>query len=295
MSNMYSFGVAPPGDITFQSPTYKRSLSENKENMPGSQGLNNDEVPVKKILLTPRHELHASVPQIPSDSPYRLAKFGRIQLICGPMFSGKSTELLRKMRVFEVALHKSLIVKYAKDDRFSDDCVSTHDKTMRKAVKATKLEQIRAEALKYTIIGIDEGQFFDDLVPFCVDMANRGKTVLVAALDGTFEQKPFANTIELISNCESVVKLSSVCMSCLKQASFSRRLNDDKRVEVIGGEDVYAASCRRCLLLPPEVFKQQIEIRAELKRSQSMEFPDADSQEGLEEDSYDRVNRRINF
>ena len=168
MSNMYSFGVAPPGDMPFQSPTYKRTLREITPNGPNSAQnsqeiiatVHSDPIPTKKCKITPSTSpiasLKSSVPEMSQDSPYRYAKFGRIQLICGPMFSGKSTELLRKMRIFEVALHKSLIVKYAKDDRFSDDCVSTHDKTMRKAVKATKLEQIRVEALKYGMVYISK-------------------------------------------------------------------------------------------------------------------------------------------
>jgi len=263
---MYSFSVGPPGDTEFQSPTYKKQLSshENKENLPMPSvqvPISSCESPLKNMQLSG----HLDNPLL------HLAKHGRIQLICGPMFSGKSTELLRKMRVFEVALHKSLIIKYAKDNRFSKECLSTHDRVMRKAVQATRLEEVRKEAEGCTIIGIDEGQFFEDVVEFSVDMANRGKIVIIAALDGDFQQKPFMSIIELIPNCESVVKLSSVCMSCLKQASFTKRLNDDTRVEVIGHNDMYAASCRRCLLLPTSAFKQQLEIRSELKRSQSQD------------------------
>ena len=96
--------------------------------------------------------------------------------------------------------------------------------------------------------------------------------VIIAALDGTFEQKPFPNIANLIPHAESVVKLTSVCMSCLKQAAFTRRLDEtDKRVEVIGHNDIYAASCRRCLLLPVSVIKAQIESRATLKESLSMD------------------------
>lgn len=295
---MFNFSVGPPGDSAFRSPSYKRTLSNitNKENIivapvNGHAIKDNcEESPLKKMTMSP-DSVHKKI-EMPPSSPYHLAKHGRIQLICGPMFSGKSTELLRKMKVFEVALHKSLIVKYAKDDRFSDECLSTHDRVMRKAVQATRLSQIEEEAREFTIIGIDEGQFFEDVVPFSVEMANRGKIVIIAALDGTFDQKPFANIIELIPNCESIVKLTSVCMSCLKQAAFTRRLNSDTRVEVIGHEDLYAASCRRCLLLPQDVFKKQIEIRSELKRSQSQE-----SLEGITHSPSltEQVQRKLDF
>merc|ERR1712151_1450450 len=112
------------------------------------------------------------------------------------------------MRVFEIALHRSLIIKYAKDSRFSEECMSTHDRVMRKAVQATRLNQVREIAMNHTVIGIDEGQFFEDLLDFATDMANRGKLVIIAALDGTFEQKPFPVIAEIIPHAESVVKLS---------------------------------------------------------------------------------------
>jgi len=183
------------------------------------------------------------------------AKYGKIQLIVGPMFSGKSTELLRKMRIFEIAKHKTLVVKYAKDDRYSDAKLSTHDKQMRTAVKAHMLSEIEDLAMETSVIGIDEGQFFDDIFEFSNRMANLGKIVIVAALDGTFEQKPFANIMKLVPCSESIVKLTAVCMTCYRQAAFTRRIDaSDKRVEVIGNENMYAAACRRCLLLDQETY-----------------------------------------
>ncbi len=82
-----------------------------------------------------------------------------------------------------------LIIKYANDDRYSNQDVCTHDKVMTAGLSATELSHIKTQAHKFNVIGIDEGQFFPDLVPFCEEMANAGKTVIVAALDGTFQRK----------------------------------------------------------------------------------------------------------
>ena len=227
---------------------------------------------------SPRHTIYSPTnhTQLQSPSPTtkkaNLAKYGRIQLILGPMFSGKSTELLRKLRVFEYAMHKLLIVKFKGDQRYCNDDpenvdfgkLSTHQKDMRLALSVDKLTTIKEKYPEYlassTIIGIDEGQFFDDIVEFSIEMANLGKIIIVAALDGDFRQKPFGNILQLVPHAESVIKLSSVCMSCFKESSFTRRLNsNDKRVKVIGSENLYACVCRRCLLISDEKFNAKLE------------------------------------
>jgi hypothetical protein len=112
----------------------------------------------------------------------------------------------------------------------------------------------------YDCIGIDEGQFFPDIVPFCEKMANIGKTVIVAALDGTFQRKPFGSVLDLIPLAESVTKLSAVCMLCYNDASFTERLGDELAVEVIGGSDKYLAVCRQCYFSKPPPQTSEAEI-----------------------------------
>nr|XP_005989143.1 PREDICTED: thymidine kinase, cytosolic isoform X2 [Latimeria chalumnae] len=129
------------------------------------------------------------------------------------MFSGKSTELLRRVRRFQIARYDCLVIKYSKDTRYSNTGIATHDRNMMEAVPASKLKDVYQKALSCRVIGIDEGQFFPDIVEFCEDMANRGKAVIVAALDGTFQRK----------------------------------------VEVIGGAEKYHAVCRVCHLRKPEM------------------------------------------
>ncbi|NP_001011452.1 thymidine kinase, cytosolic [Xenopus tropicalis] len=185
-----------------------------------------------------------NVPEIMPGSPSKSR--GQIQVIFGPMFSGKSTELMRRVRRFQIAQYKCMLIKYAKDTRYSKEHLATHDQNTMAAVSACQLRDVSAEALACSVIGIDEGQFFPDIVDFCEEMANRGKTMIVAALDGTFQRKAFGNILNLVPLAESVVKLNSVCMECYREAAYTKRLGAEKEVEVIGGAEKYHSVCRLC-------------------------------------------------
>ncbi|KAI1884376.1 hypothetical protein AGOR_G00225770 [Albula goreensis] len=185
-----------------------------------------------------------NVPQILPNSPRK--DRGQIQVIFGPMFSGKSTELMRRVRRFQIAQYSCLVIKYAKDTRYSEKGVASHDKKTMDAVPANCLRDLHHLALQASVIGIDEGQFFPDTVEFCEEMANMGKTVIVAALDGTYQRKAFGRILELVPLAESVVKLNAVCMQCFKEAAYTKRLGQERKVEVIGGSDMYHAVCRAC-------------------------------------------------
>ncbi|NXL92635.1 KITH protein, partial [Alectura lathami] len=169
-----------------------------------------------------------------------------LQVIFGPMFSGKSTELMRRVRRFQLAQYRCLLVKYAKDTRYCSAGVSTHDRNTMEALPACVLKDVHQEAQGSAVIGIDEGQFFPDIVEFCETMANAGKTIIVAALDGTFQRKPFGSILNLVPLAESVVKLNAVCMECYREASYTKRLGAEREVEVIGGADKYHSVCRAC-------------------------------------------------
>uniref|UniRef100_A0A8C0BV75 Thymidine kinase n=1 Tax=Buteo japonicus TaxID=224669 RepID=A0A8C0BV75_9AVES len=185
------------------------------------------------------------------------------------MFSGKSTELMRRVRRFQLAQYQCLLVKYAKDTRYCTSGVSTHDRNTMEALPACLLKDVYQEALASAVIGIDEGQFFPDVVEFCEMMANAGKTIIVAALDGTFQRKAFGSILNLVPLAESVVKLNAVCMECYQEASYTKRLGAERevkagsreggelssaeslsqfscQVEVIGGADKYHSVCRAC-------------------------------------------------
>lgn len=102
------------------------------------------------------------------------------------------------------------------------------------------------EALRYDVVGVDEGQFFPDVVEFCEKLANEGKIVVVSALDGTFQRKPFGSVLQLIPMAEEVHKLTAVCKGCFRDAAFTRRIGSETQVEVIGGAEMYVPVCREC-------------------------------------------------
>ncbi|XP_058022553.1 thymidine kinase, cytosolic isoform X2 [Ahaetulla prasina] len=154
------------------------------------------------------------MPRVQPGSPQKAR--GQIQVIFGPMFSGKSTELMRRVRRFQIAQYKCLLIKYAKDTRYCVNGVSTHDRNTMEAMSACSLKDVQQEALNSAVIGIDEGQF------------------------------AFGNILQLVPLAESVVKLNAVCMECYREASYTKRLGTEKEVEVIGGEDKYHSVCRVC-------------------------------------------------
>lgn len=138
------------------------------------------------------------------------------------------------MKRFQIANYRCLVVKYENDNRYDDESLATHDKQLLSAVSASKLIKIRKLAENCDVIGVDEGQFFLDVVEFCEEMANLGKIVIVSALDGTFQREPFGNILKLVPLAENVTKLTAVCMTCYGDASFTKRKGGEKEIEVIG-------------------------------------------------------------
>eukprot|EP00057_Strongylocentrotus_purpuratus_P022626 XP_011677100.1 PREDICTED: thymidine kinase, cytosolic [Strongylocentrotus purpuratus] len=161
------------------------------------------------------------------------------------------TELIRRIKRYQIANHYCLLVKYDKDTRYDKDGVATHDMQVCKATSTSDLSSIAELAEEYEVIGIDEGQFFPDCVKFCEEMANQGKVIIVAALDGTYQRKGFGDILNLVPIAESVIKLNAVCMHCYNEASYTRRIGCETAVEIIGGADKYMAVCRDCYLLSP--------------------------------------------
>lgn len=174
---------------------------------------------------------------------------GKIELILGPMFAGKSSELLRRIRRYQFGNNKCLLIKPDIDTRYSMDSIATHDKIALQAISMTRLmgKDNIARIADYDVIGIDEGQFFGDLKEFSEYAANLGKIVIISALDGDFNRKPFGEICEMVPLCESVEKLTAICMICKeKEASFSKRICTGNQRDLIGGSESYLASCRHC-------------------------------------------------
>jgi thymidine kinase len=131
------------------------------------------------------------------------------------MFAGKSTELLRRCRKHEITGKKVLKVKFSADQRYDLDSISTHSGIKEKAIPTTHLcRDLKDYWRKFDVIGIDEGQFFVDIVEFAEMAADEQKIVIIASLQGTFLRGTFANIVALIPKCEKIKKLSAICKLC---------------------------------------------------------------------------------
>lgn len=185
--------------------------------------------------------------QSPSCSRVAGAMAGRIELILGPMFAGKSTELMRRVKRHRIAGRRCIVLKHATDTRYSDSGIATHERDTMPAIPCEALSHVQHVVDEYDCVAIDEGQFFPDIHAFCDFNANHGRVVIVASLDSTFDRQPFGYAHNLVSIADSVTKLSAVCMVCGADAIFSQRIDaNDTRTTVVGGAEAYRAVCRAC-------------------------------------------------
>lgn len=176
-------------------------------------------------------------------------KKGNITLIIGPMFSGKTTELVRLIKRQVIVEKRCMIICHVNDNRYTkknSNSVINHDKHefFDCDVKyVSKLGEINAD--DYDVIGVDEISFFDDIELINI-WANSGIVIIVAGLDGDYKQKNFKKVHKIIPNAEKIIKLTAVC-KCGNDASFTIRKNNETNLIVIGGKDIYDAVCRECL------------------------------------------------
>jgi thymidine kinase len=178
---------------------------------------------------------------------------GWLEVVCGPMFSGKSEELIRRLRRAEIAGQRALIVKPQIDDRYDIGHVVSHGGAKMRAVAVTEPEDIPGLADAYDVVGIDEVQFFAPEIVIAIDaLVERGARVVVAGLDQDFRGLPFGAMPELLCRAELVDKLQAVCHRCAGPATMTQRLLDgypapaDGATIVVGALDSYEARCRAC-------------------------------------------------
>jgi thymidine kinase len=172
---------------------------------------------------------------------------GWIEIIAGGMFSGKSEELIRRMRRSHIARQRVQVFKPIIDDRFSVDEVVSRDERRLKAISvATSNELLARVEIGVQVVGIDEVQFFDDgIVAVCMQLADAGIRVIAAGLDQDYMRRPFGPMPELLAVAEEVSKMHAVCVRCRGAAHYSQRVSGgDAQVEV--GDSTYEARCRAC-------------------------------------------------
>ena len=172
---------------------------------------------------------------------------GKIELILGPMFSGKSTRLIELMRKYVYKAKKTIMVKYYADQRYSEKSeVVTHDLIKYDSINCKLLRNSFDTLKQYDVIGIDEGQFFADLVEVCEELALMGKIVLIAALNGDFRMEPFPVIQRIISKSDKIKLLKAYCFNCHKDAKFSLRIvQSNEKILIVSGE-AYKPACREC-------------------------------------------------
>ncbi|NOZ34620.1 MAG: thymidine kinase [Chlorobi bacterium] len=172
---------------------------------------------------------------------------GWIEVITGSMFSGKTEELIRRMKRAEIAQQKITIFKPKVETRYSEEMVVSHDAKSIKSIPVAKAEEILDLANGYEVIGIDEAQFFSDiLVEVCNRLADKGIRVIVAGLDMDFAGKPFGPIPRLTAIAEYVSKVHAICMRCGNLAQYSHRLSDSDKQFLLGEKDIYEPLCRKC-------------------------------------------------
>jgi thymidine kinase len=183
---------------------------------------------------------------------------GWIEVVCGPMFSGKSEELIRRLRRAGIARKRVQVFKPVLDDRYSTDEIVSHgDQRLKSEVVTSAKEILEKVDSRTQVIGVDESNFFGaDLVEVSAQLADTGKQVIIAGLDTDYLGRPFPPMPELLCLAESITKTLAVCMRCGNPAKHTQRLVESEDLIVVGAAGMYEARCRRCF--EPGVPRQDV-------------------------------------
>ncbi len=172
---------------------------------------------------------------------------GRVEVICGSMFSGKTEELIRRLKRAKFARQRVEIFKPTIDTRYSEEDVVSHDQNSIRSTPIDSSAAILLLAADIDVVGIDEAQFFDDgLVDVCNQLANSGIRVIVAGLDMDFQGRPFGPIPNLLAVADEVTKVHAICVKCGALAYVSHRLVKDSRRVMLGEQLEYEPLCREC-------------------------------------------------
>jgi thymidine kinase len=183
---------------------------------------------------------------------------GWIEVICGPMFSGKSEELIRRLRRAKIARKRVQVFKPAIDDRYAHDEIVSHgDQRMKSDVVNSAREILLKFDWRTQVVGIDESNFFGpDLVEVANALADTGKQVIVAGLDTDYLGRPFTPMPELLCMAETITKTLAICVRCGNPAKHTQRLVESNELIVVGAAGTYEARCRHCF--EPGIPKQEV-------------------------------------
>jgi thymidine kinase len=191
---------------------------------------------------------------------------GRIEVITGPMFSGKSEELIRRLKRAQIAKRRVASFKPDLDVRYHRNAIASHSAQSLEASTVANVEELKAVLMPMIdvieVVGIDEAQFFDtSLVSLANELVRMGRRVILAGLDTTFTGEPFAPIPDLMAIADEVVKLSAVCMQCGAPAIHTQRLGSSQSLVLVGAAGLYEARCRACFRpYQDELAAQQLEL-----------------------------------
>lgn len=174
---------------------------------------------------------------------------GSIEVVCGSMFSGKTEELLRRLKRARIANQKVTIFKPALDTRYDDVLVVSHDQNKVGSIPVASSGDILCHTSGVDVVGIDEAQFLDDgIVEVVQQLADRGTRVIIAGLDMDFQRKPFGPMAALCAVADSVDKIHAICVECGRLANYSYRLVEGEEQVMLGQMSEYSPLCRSCYL-----------------------------------------------
>ncbi len=175
---------------------------------------------------------------------------GWIEVIAGSMFSGKSEELIRRLRRAKIARQKVQVFKPEIDSRYSDSHIVSHSEIKHESINVRTASELNAEVRPETeVVGIDEGQFFDnELVHVVNQLAARGVRVIIAGLDQDYTGKPWEPMPQLLAIAEYITKTHAICMKCGQPANYTQRTFESEERVAVGGAGMYEARCRTCFV-----------------------------------------------
>lgn len=188
---------------------------------------------------------------------------GRIEAIIGPMYSEKTSDLISRIRRAAYADQAGVIIKCKRDTRYeAGEVIAAHSELRQRSspggpamapIRVVVAERLSDVLVTEPVVGVDEGQFFPDLIEQCELWAAQGRRVIFAALDASFAREPFGDVCVFLARCESVVKNHGTCMMCRgRDSAFTKRLGPSKELIEIGGRESYIAVCRPCYFAPAQ-------------------------------------------
>ena len=179
---------------------------------------------------------------------------GWIEVITGCMFSGKTEELIRRLRRAQIAKQQVKIFKPKIDTRFADDSIVSHSEQSLPSIQIKDINEVTESSDDAQVIGIDEAQFFsEEIINVCTGLADKGKRVIVAGLDQDYRGIPFEPIPHLLAIAEYITKSLAICVECGNPADKTQRKTTSSKRVIVGASNIYEARCRKCHYIPEEV------------------------------------------